>query len=150
MALTRVQAPALVKGSFVNSVSRSFSSLPAVGNFIAVEVADLNFTDPQITAAQVTDNQSGNTYALAKSNTDAAGTRAAGLVYCENVVGSSGTFTITWSLVGSFCVMQLVEWSGLLTSGSLDKTASKGIIKKNTASRKKSRLMKLIAKLKKK
>lgn len=113
------------RGAAVNSIAVSFASLPAAGNFIGVGVSHYDGSTGDTAAGSVSDNQGGTSYSRAVQSPE-AGNATASIHYRENISSPSGTFTVTINPAGTsgYIVGVGVEYSGVATSSSLDKTAT--------------------------
>lgn len=107
-----VQAPSRNQQFTVNSIAKSFASLPAKGNFIVVKVAAhaaANF----IRAGQITDNQ-GNTYQVGVICDPSGISPSCAIFYAVNIGQPSGIFTVTYTpLSNCNCWIMIEEWSGM-------------------------------------
>ncbi len=118
-----VRKTLLITGSNVDSVSGSFSALPAAGNFIGVGVSVFSGSADLPTGC-VTDNQGNGSYPRAVRGPVHAINTVSGIFYAENIGSPSGTFTITVdpSGTGNLIEFGAAEFSNMATSASLDKT----------------------------
>lgn len=124
-----VQSAALVENGPADSVSASFTSLPAAGNTIIVGVggaADSGTFD--MPANGVTDNQ-GNTYTLVATSGGPGPYGVRGYIYAAYNIGApSGTFTITVNPTTasgvSYQTIAAIEVSGLATASTVDVTGT--------------------------
>jgi hypothetical protein len=116
-----VQSSGKAQATSVLSISKSFASLPATGNFIVVVVHRYG----SVSAGTLTDNQ-GNTYTLAVE--DASGsTPGCAIYYCANIPAPSGTFTLTYTMPSSGNAWLVAEeWSGMGAATVLA-TANSGV-----------------------
>ncbi len=96
------QCTAVTKPNGVTSSSVSFGSTPTIGNKIKIAVAGFHTIDITSHASVITDNQSGNSYAL-----DSGASILSTDVHNRNdilsgyVVGSSGTYTMSLAMGGA-------------------------------------------------
>lgn len=122
MAATRVKATGKISWTGVTS-NGSFATLPSVGNSIIIVMSGAGAT---IDFSAVSDNQGGSngwSQAVQSAAPDANRSRAA-VWYCQNVVTSAGTFTITVTHTNGQGQWSAVEYSGMLTSGMIDRVLS--------------------------
>lgn len=101
-----------------SSVAVSFGALPTPGNSI---IATFNCSNA-VQISTLTDNQSGNTYGSVVIEKDTVDGNDAEIWWLSSVVGSSGTFTVTATVSGSYNIqLTIMEVSGLT---AVDKTGT--------------------------
>jgi len=109
MPIAKVQSTTPV--SSTGSIVLTFSATPIPGALITVPFSTYRNGNTQ-TVTSVVDNQSGNTYKLAKATGDSNGNNS--FIYYAYNVNSSGTFTVTVTMsLGNTQIMgTATEWSG--------------------------------------
>ena len=119
MAISLVQAPTVVQGNGVSSVSLSFSSNTTAGNFVLVKAyafkaSTISFNTPT----------GGNTYALRGSPNNWTSTfrSICAVADAQNIAGGAETVTQTTSTTGDLA-LAIYEYSGLATAGAFDQVA---------------------------
>ncbi len=107
--------------SAVTSVSLAFDSDVTAGNHIIDLVSWYDTSTPNLPVGGITDTQS-NTHTIAIQTDTTEASVAIG--YAENVAAGATTVTIDPDNTGLYFTAAIVEWSGLASSGSLDKITS--------------------------
>ena len=108
--------------------SVTFTTQPTIGNFITIQAAQGGGGTEDHTMT-FSDNQAsgGNTYAKDKEFEDHVSQGFGVAVGSAQITKSSGTFTVKVSMPNATASARYIwivikEWSGILTSGALDKT----------------------------
>lgn len=107
--------------SAVTSITLAFDSSVTAGNHIFDLVSWFDTGTPNIAVGGITDTQ-GNTHTVAIQNDTTEASVA--IAYAESAASGATSVTIDPANTNLYLAAAIVEWSGLESSGSLDKTVA--------------------------